>query len=554
MKKPLAKITLALILCTAMLMPMCTAYETVKTGTVLFTEPSLSDDTLLYSDVFFMRDNTAYDRDLALLSLAFSAAASTAKSQKADKLLSSLGFTVRANDAFAFGATSEDSIGYLFAQKPLLTTDGRETGKTLLTVLVRSAGYQSEWGGNALLGAFGDAENFAARSDEIAQELNRYTAQNLAGKTVIYYLCGHSRGGAIAGLTAKRLCDEGKTVFCYTSGAPMTGTKSNNYPMIHNLILPCDIVPQLAPSTFGFHRYGEDIEITPAKTATFSLAYCPIDLTADIATLTKQIKSVKTAFVPYPDGKQMQADAYWDDLRACLCDPAFFSRADYVSRTFLSDVTAERALCETLRICLSLPKADRAALGDCLKGCNAAFQKLNPLDALSAISALQNIPQWNQLDNETKRASLHMLWRIINDCEANGKRIADILGDDIAVLERDFPVLADMVLDAAARDFKSDAKPLTTIATLLYNFDRMAQSHTVSAYYDALRHTLSVSPENKTDTSFVWVLVEYTDQGAMRSFRAITQKNPMVFVPSGTKWKLICFGPGLIPCRESISS
>ena len=70
---------------------------------------------------------------------------------------------------------------------------------------------------------------------------------------------GQSRGGALTNLIAKRLGDDGKTVYAYTFESPATTESGGGYGYIHNYICRDDVVTKIP--MWGMTRYGNTYEI-----------------------------------------------------------------------------------------------------------------------------------------------------------------------------------------------------------------------------------------------------------------------------------------------------
>ena len=81
------------------------------------------------------------------------------------------------------------------------------------------------------------------------------------GASLTYWLTGHSRGAAVAGIMASYLIDEGCEVFAYTYAAPNntanTEASAERYDCIFNLVNSNDFVPMLPMTAWGFTRYGK---------------------------------------------------------------------------------------------------------------------------------------------------------------------------------------------------------------------------------------------------------------------------------------------------------
>lgn len=193
--------------------------------------------------------------------------------------------------------------------------------KTLVLVSIRGS-YGSEWLSNlAVLGedgsrsaadstASGDASSLsvdAAPSDdghpgytEAAREVReavdaRIRSAHAAGDDVEVLLVGHSRGGAIANLVAASALDDlaavqdgsapqslpslraGDRVRAYTFASPGTTTASDagdaRYGSIFNIVNPADIMVSLPPSSWGYARYGRDMELPSVHDADFGARF-----------------------------------------------------------------------------------------------------------------------------------------------------------------------------------------------------------------------------------------------------------------------------------------
>ena len=174
------------------------------------------------------------------------------------------------NDGFVNKPTA-DSIGFIIGEKNMhLNRKGEDV--TVLATTIRSANYELEWASNVMLGKTGEAQGFAEAAKQVKESIDNYLTNNgleddyKEGK-VLFWINGFSRGGATANLTAKKLIDQyqpfGNDVIAYCYEAPQGAVASEelqgrDYRTIHNVVNPNDIVPYVAPSEFGFKRYGVD--------------------------------------------------------------------------------------------------------------------------------------------------------------------------------------------------------------------------------------------------------------------------------------------------------
>ncbi len=235
-----------------------------------------------YSDSYFENDSTDYNEHLATMSLCLelstwssekdytiwtdSEQAAFPKFMNAQGLLGQLGFKeFKVNEAWSDKPTA-DSIGAVVANKTL------PDGSTLVALAIRGGGYEQEWASNFTLGYEGDHKGFAEASDNVIDFLYRYLNESCITGDVKLWIVGYSRGGAVANLVAAELSYpinnfagyswNRENVYAYTFEAPQGAMESINkrkYDNIHNTINVNDLVPNVAPSSWDFVRYGTDI-------------------------------------------------------------------------------------------------------------------------------------------------------------------------------------------------------------------------------------------------------------------------------------------------------
>ena len=164
-----------------------------------------------------------------------------------------------------------DSVGYAIG-KLRIWLNRKEDIINIISVTIRSGSYGMEWASNVTLGDNGEAKGFKNSADIVKEGIDQYLEdhhlmEDLYDGKVIFWVQGFSRGGAIANLTSKRLIDDyqeyNTDVYGYCLEAPQGGVKKaevegKDYRGIHNVINPNDIVPYVAPSVYGFKRYGVD--------------------------------------------------------------------------------------------------------------------------------------------------------------------------------------------------------------------------------------------------------------------------------------------------------
>ena len=235
-----------------------------------------------YSDGFFKVAPEKYQPHMATTSLNLAHASDTNPEKvngqedytnapnRLINMLKQMGFSqVEANEAYRKKPTA-DSIGFVVGSKYVM-------GRYIVSITIRSAGYEKEWASNVTLGASGEAEGFSKAANEVFDYvMEHYLIKSQVYKymrkgKVDFWVQGYSRGGAVANLTSKRLADKcsgsENRVYAYCIEAPQGGVASEekkgvSYAGIHNVINPADLVPYVAPTDMGFKRYGVDHYVT----------------------------------------------------------------------------------------------------------------------------------------------------------------------------------------------------------------------------------------------------------------------------------------------------
>lgn len=247
-----------------------------------------------YTDDFFFKRASLYNPSLATMSLCLelSSWSSHEKTQWydpdigqeddaywEDKLVNAktllvgeegLGFKEFAANAYWEAAPQTNSIGVCAARKKIQRSKN-DPGYTLVAVVIRGGGYGSEWGGNFEIGEDGDHAGFDKARDEVIRFLKEDylpSISNTEPQDLKLWIVGYSRGGATANMVAGTINNdpdvlgpyiEKENIFCYTFEAPQGVVQENmkgSYENIHNIVNTNDLVPLVAPSSWGFYRYN----------------------------------------------------------------------------------------------------------------------------------------------------------------------------------------------------------------------------------------------------------------------------------------------------------
>jgi predicted lipase len=107
-----------------------------------------------------------------------------------------------------------------------------------------------------------DSENhmgFDITANRVLALADEFTAGfGLDPANVVYWVVGHSRGGAVANICASELIKRGEKTFAYTFACPGTTTAADagSYAGIFNIVNEDDLVPRLPFAEWGYTRYG----------------------------------------------------------------------------------------------------------------------------------------------------------------------------------------------------------------------------------------------------------------------------------------------------------
>ena len=280
-----------------------------------------------YSDGYFATDATDYNPHLATLSLRMAAAGynssvwSDTKNVSWDymlqpihvkQMLSDIGMAdedIYLSDSY-FVKPEMDSIGCAIGSKKLTYARGAESDYVLVTIVVRGAGYEKEWASNVTIGSEGLHQGFNEAATKVVDthlanylELHPEINEKLSEGLVRFWVVGFSRAGATANLVCKKLIDKYQTynghhnaIYGYPLEAPQGGVDSekqegSDYTTIHNVVLPGDLVPNVAMAAMGFKRFGVDHYLPGTNASTpysFSKPYYN-KLTPDYAHTTDKV-------------------------------------------------------------------------------------------------------------------------------------------------------------------------------------------------------------------------------------------------------------------------
>lgn len=276
-----------------------------------------SQSSPVYTDECFMRSSFNGCSHLELLSAQAAAASDTA--HNITDTLEKAGFSNVSVNRYYNSLSKANSCAAAVGHK---TIQQGEKRFTLIAVIPRSSGYQQEWAGNFNIGSGNIHEGFLAARDETLRFVKQYISNNNIKGDLKLWTAGHSRGGAVAGMTAAFFADGGigylgselsitpEDVYCYTFASPgnvkqgadkkalmsvsgnraeadytydtpgkpyvsaQTGIadpKDVKYSGIRNIISDDDLFPMLPPAVWGFTRFGNDLQADRSAQATESM-------------------------------------------------------------------------------------------------------------------------------------------------------------------------------------------------------------------------------------------------------------------------------------------
>ncbi len=246
-----------------------------------FTDKKDYQKSATFNPKFFSEDADVYNHSLAQLSIRMAMSAynsNTASGGKYSngpinikKFLNSIGCNnIKINSDYTSQPTSH-SIGLAAGSKRIKVNN---QWYTLVVLAVRGGNYETEWGGNFVIGEDTLHSGFSTAANKAYSFLNDYiTKQNITGNVKLW-ISGYSRAAATSNLLGGML-DNGKNTFSngttvptkniyvYTFETPAGVTKSANpraakYGNIFNIVNPNDFVTKVAMSAWNFQRYGVD--------------------------------------------------------------------------------------------------------------------------------------------------------------------------------------------------------------------------------------------------------------------------------------------------------
>lgn len=130
---------------------------------------------------------------------------------------------------------------------------------------------KGEWYSNFSIGEGTEHSGFSAAADFSLEILEDYISRhNLEKYRFTLTIAGHSRGGAVANICAKRLIEQNdySSIIAYTFASPNTtaaeNAHSDKYKSIYNIINTEDFICYIPLEKWGYKRYGTDLTLPTA--------------------------------------------------------------------------------------------------------------------------------------------------------------------------------------------------------------------------------------------------------------------------------------------------
>ena len=251
----------------------------VHSGMSLRSSQKTLDYFSVYSDAPFILPATMYNHTLAQMSICMATSANrpipynsnvTLKpDQYLVQYLKDCGFTDLREDDYD-KTPSLYTVATAIGRKTVVDADGENF--TLLAVGVCGGNYKKEWLSNVTLGLGERHQGFDSAARAVTDRIFGYLGSNHITGRVKIWIAGFSRAAAVSNVTAANLVDSqafGKeNIFAYTFATPRTTSNygPDGYENIFNIVGPMDMVPQLAPASWGFGRYGIDLTLPGMET------------------------------------------------------------------------------------------------------------------------------------------------------------------------------------------------------------------------------------------------------------------------------------------------
>ncbi|MCR5625001.1 MAG: DUF2974 domain-containing protein, partial [Lachnospiraceae bacterium] len=241
-----------------------------------------------WNDDMLTKSSTSYDKDLALFAAKMSLFTYSVKKDKTtlNDALNAMGVkdenikSYPRKGEFAQGKEYDGKEGVspcVIANKTT-TINGQKTD--VYYVFIRGT-YKKEWVDNFEISTEKTHMGFERAANYVKSLLDVQITSTHTTNRIKVFITGHSRGGAVTNLVAKKCDDSYPTtyaqymekddIFAYGFAVPNVSQDANSgnketYNNIYSIVNPEDFVTKLVPSGWGYGRYGYTY-VLPSKTA-----------------------------------------------------------------------------------------------------------------------------------------------------------------------------------------------------------------------------------------------------------------------------------------------
>ena len=198
-------------------------------------------------NILFSEEPTDYNKDLAIAGLTLSAAVYHGF-DSIDSTFKSLGYSVDPHWNLYYDQIEVNWPGHSIYSRPIIVN-----GEPKMLITLAIAGTRNIFSKDGLTDVIGGVTSFGIAADNVKSSLDAYVKKyynDLSSNDIIFFITGHSLGGATSGRVAKKMLDDGtpkNNVFCYPIAPPhntdnIRGEECEN---IHNIINQSDQVTHI---------------------------------------------------------------------------------------------------------------------------------------------------------------------------------------------------------------------------------------------------------------------------------------------------------------------
>lgn len=225
--------------------------------------------TFVYRDSFFSCSSYELNMDLVAMSIRMALAGvgidPDAQPTRLLPVFDQLGVKYT-EETVCYVKPGADTIGYAFGERQISETE------SVIVCVVRGGNYKQEWASNFTVGHDPLHKGFTDAATVVSGALKDYILAMPEGKKVSVWISGFSRGAAVTNMTAYFLdnaAEKGELgavkpeniyAFCFEAPQPSReanpGDEQALYRNIFSFVNEIDPVTKVAPSAWGYKRYG----------------------------------------------------------------------------------------------------------------------------------------------------------------------------------------------------------------------------------------------------------------------------------------------------------